>query len=110
MRPRKIVGISCLFRMLLTSGRPIWLIKGKGKAKTRMGSLNPFQLKAFYNVINVFMNSTLKPQGLHLTLIEARTSGTLVIASRFSNIKGTIVIDDEFGDFPNLNGIWTSEG
>ncbi|GLT98912.1 hypothetical protein SLE2022_163860 [Rubroshorea leprosula] len=91
--------------MLLTNGGPICLTMGKGEARTRMRSMNPSQLKAFYNAIDVFMNLRIKPQRLHLTFMKVRMSGTLVMASRFSSIKGAIVVDDEFGDFPNLNGI-----
>ncbi|GLU21414.1 hypothetical protein SLE2022_375560 [Rubroshorea leprosula] len=72
---------------------------GKGQAKIRMGSLNPSQLKGLYNGINIFMDPTLKPQGLHLTLKMTTISGTLVMASRFSNIKGIIVVDAEFDLF-----------
>ncbi|KAK4744878.1 hypothetical protein SAY87_011190 [Trapa incisa] len=62
-----------------------------------MGSMGPTQLRAFYNSIDVFLNPTLRPQGLDLTLMEAMMSGKPVMASRFPSIKGTVVVDREFG-------------
>lgn len=72
-----------------------------------LGSMNPSQLKAFYNAIDLFVNPTLRPQGLDLTLMEAMMSGTPVMASRFPSIKGTIVVDDEFGFMfaPNVESL-----
>ncbi|KAL6199039.1 hypothetical protein ACLB2K_028826 [Fragaria x ananassa] len=60
-------------------------------------SMSPSKLQAFYNAIDVFVNSTLRPQGLDLTLMEVMMSGKPVVASRFRSIKGSIVVDDEFG-------------
>lgn len=62
-----------------------------------LGSMSPSALRAFYNSIDIFVNPTLRPQGLDLTLMEAMMSGKPVMASRFPSIKGTIVVDDEFG-------------
>ncbi|KAJ6342051.1 hypothetical protein OIU78_010069 [Salix suchowensis] len=48
-----------------------------------------------------------RPQGLDLTLMEAMMSGKPVMASRFPSIKGTIVVDDEFGFMftPNVKSL-----
>ncbi|CAN0840633.1 Uncharacterized glycosyltransferase MJ1607 [Linum grandiflorum] len=72
-----------------------------------LGSMAPSELKAFYNSIDVFVNPTLRPQGLDLTLMEAMMSGTPVMASRFASIKGTIIVDDEFGFMfsPNVESL-----
>ncbi|KAL6180384.1 hypothetical protein ACLB2K_047047 [Fragaria x ananassa] len=59
--------------------------------------MSPSMLQAFYNAIDVFVNPTLRLQGLDLTLMEAMMSGKPVMASRFCSIKGSIVVDDEFG-------------
>ncbi|KAL6129747.1 hypothetical protein ACLB2K_073096 [Fragaria x ananassa] len=59
--------------------------------------MSPSKLQAFYNAIDVFVNPTLRPQGLDLTLMEVMMSGKPVMASRFRSIKGSIVVDDEFG-------------
>ncbi|XP_050235239.1 uncharacterized protein LOC126683405 [Mercurialis annua] len=72
-----------------------------------LGSMSPTQLRAFYNAIDIFVNPTLRPQGLDLTLMEAMMSGKSVMASRFPSIKGTIVVDDEFGYMfaPNVESL-----
>ncbi|EPS63900.1 hypothetical protein M569_10883 [Genlisea aurea] len=62
-----------------------------------LGSLDPVRLKGFYNAIDVFVNPTLRPQGLDLTLMEAMMSGKPIMASNFPSIKGSLVVDDEFG-------------
>lgn len=75
-----------------------------------VGSLSPSELRGFYNAIDVFVNPTLRPQGLDLTLMEAMMSGKPVMASRFPSIKGTIVVDDEFGYMfsPNVESLMES--
>lgn len=72
-----------------------------------LGSMNPSELGAFYNAIDIFLNPTLRPQGLDLTLMEAMISGTPVMASRFPSIKGTIVVEEEFGFLfaPNVDSL-----
>ncbi|KAF2308955.1 hypothetical protein GH714_025931 [Hevea brasiliensis] len=72
-----------------------------------LGSMSPSELRAFYNSIDIFVNPTLRPQGLDLTLMEAMMSGKPVMASRFPSIKGTIVVDDEFGYMfsPNVESL-----
>lgn len=77
-----------------------------------LGSVSPSQLKAFYNAIDIFVNPTLRPQGLDLTLMEAMMSGKPVMASRFPSIKGSIVVDDEFGYMfsPNVKSLMEALG
>ncbi|KAK3429688.1 hypothetical protein EUGRSUZ_E01172 [Eucalyptus grandis] len=72
-----------------------------------LGSMSPSQLGHFYNSIDVFVNPTLRPQGLDLTLMEVMMSGKPVMASRFPSIKGTIVVDDELGFLfsPNVESL-----
>ena len=72
-----------------------------------LGSMSPSELRAFYNAIDIFVNPTLRPQGLDLTMMEAMMSGKPVMASRFPSIKGTIVVDDEFGYMfaPNVESL-----
>ncbi|KAL6184316.1 hypothetical protein ACLB2K_045718 [Fragaria x ananassa] len=62
-----------------------------------LGSMSPSKLQVFYNAIDMFVNPTLRPQGLDLTLMEAMMSGKPVMALRFRSIKGSIVVDVEFG-------------
>ncbi|KAH9625694.1 hypothetical protein KSS87_019189 [Heliosperma pusillum] len=72
-----------------------------------LGSMKPSELGAFYNAIDIFLNPTLRPQGLDLTLMEAMMSGTPVMASRFPSIKGTIVVAEEYGFLfaPNVESL-----
>lgn len=72
-----------------------------------LGSMSPSMLRGFYNAIDIFVNPTLRPQGLDLTLMEAMMSGKPLLASRFPSIKGTIVVDDEYGYMfsPNVESL-----
>jgi glycosyltransferase involved in cell wall biosynthesis len=53
------------------------------------------------------VNPTLRPQGLDLTLMEAMMSGKPLLASRFPSIKGTLLVDDEYGFMfsPNVESL-----
>lgn len=78
-----------------------------GSQVIALGSMKPSELKGFYNGIDIFVNPTLRPQGLDLTLMEAMMSGKAVMATRFPSIKGTVVVDDEFGHMflPNVESL-----
>ncbi|XP_060207910.1 uncharacterized protein LOC132635499 [Lycium barbarum] len=94
---------------LIVAGSGPWLQRYKdlGPQVIVLGSMNPSELKAFYNSIDIFVNPTLRPQGLDLTLMEAMMSGKPVMASRFPSIKGTIIVDDEYGFMftPNVESL-----
>ncbi|KAL5724145.1 hypothetical protein ACHQM5_007443 [Ranunculus cassubicifolius] len=62
-----------------------------------LGALEPSQLSQFYNAIDVFVNPTLRPQGLDLTLMEAMQCGKPVLTPNYPSITGTVVINDGFG-------------
>ncbi|KAL9265531.1 putative glycosyltransferase [Drosera capensis] len=72
-----------------------------------LGSMNPSELRGFYNGIDIFVNPTLRPQGLDLTLMESMMAGTPVMASRYPSIKGTILVEEEFGFMfaPNVDSL-----
>ena len=97
---------------LIIAGSGPWgnRYKDLGRQVFVLGSMNPSQLRAFYNAIDVFVNPTLRPQGLDLTLMEAMMSGKAVMASRFPSIKGTIVVDNEYGFMfaPNVESLLES--
>lgn len=97
---------------LVVAGSGPWLNRYKelGPQVITLGSMNPLELRAFYNAIDIFVNPTLRPQGLDLTLMEAMMSGKPVMASRFPSIKGTIVVNDEFGFMfsPNVESLHES--
>ncbi|KAK6129833.1 hypothetical protein DH2020_036419 [Rehmannia glutinosa] len=94
---------------LIVAGSGPWLHRYQelGSQVIVLGSMNPLELRGFYNAIDIFVNPTLRPQGLDLTLMEAMMSGKPVMASRFPSIKGTIVVDDEFGFMfsPNVESL-----
>ncbi|GMH11591.1 hypothetical protein Nepgr_013432 [Nepenthes gracilis] len=97
---------------LVVAGSGPWgnRYKDLGPQALVLGSMNPSELRAFYNAIDIFVNPTLRPQGLDLTLMEAMMSGKPVMASRFPSIKGTIVVEDEFGFMfaPNVDSLLES--
>lgn len=72
-----------------------------------LGSMGPGELRGFYNAVDVFLNPTLRPQGLDLTLMEAMMAGKPVMASRFPSIRGTILVDEELGFLfsPNVEAL-----
>ncbi|KAL5989567.1 hypothetical protein ACLOJK_010460 [Asimina triloba] len=62
-----------------------------------VGALSPSELSEFYNAIDVFVNPTVRPQGLDLTLTEAMHCGKPVVAPNFPSIRGTVVVNDGLG-------------
>ncbi|XP_077210241.1 uncharacterized protein LOC143845714 [Tasmannia lanceolata] len=78
-----------------------------GPRVVALGALPPNKLRAFYNSLDIFVNPTLRPQGLDLTLMEAMQCGKPILATRFPSIKGSIVVDDEFGYMfsPNVESL-----
>ncbi|KAJ4830066.1 hypothetical protein Tsubulata_009274 [Turnera subulata] len=94
---------------LLVAGSGPWQQRYRelGPQVIVLGSMSPAELRAFYNAIDIFVNPTLRPQGLDLTLMEAMLIGKPIMASRFPSIKGTIVVEDEFGFMfsPNVDSL-----
>ncbi|MCL7021449.1 hypothetical protein MKW94_010652 [Papaver nudicaule] len=62
-----------------------------------LGPLIQSQLAVFYNAIDVFVNPTLRAQGLDHTLLEATLSGKPVMATRFASITGSVIVGPEMG-------------
>ncbi|KAI4327929.1 hypothetical protein L6164_020337 [Bauhinia variegata] len=94
---------------LIVAGSGPWenRYKDLGSQVLVLGSMSPSMLRAFYNAIDIFVNPTLRPQGLDLTLMEAMMIGKPLLASRFPSIKGSIVVNDEFGYMfsPNVDSL-----
>ncbi|KAL1804257.1 hypothetical protein DCAR_0935913 [Daucus carota subsp. sativus] len=94
---------------LIIAGSGPWenRYKDLGSQVITLGSMKPDQLGGFYNAIDIFVNPTLRPQGLDLTLMEAMMSGKPVMASRFPSIKGTIITDEAYGFMfsPNVESL-----
>ncbi|KAK8603931.1 hypothetical protein V6N13_096396 [Hibiscus sabdariffa] len=80
---------------MIVTGNGLWENRYKelGHQVQVLGSMSPSKLKAFYNAMDIFVNPTLRPQGLDLMLIEAMMSGKAVVASSFPSI----VVNNEFG-------------
>lgn len=62
-----------------------------------LGPLEQAQLAAFYNAIDIFVNPTLRAQGLDHTLLEAILSGKPVMATRVASITGSVIVGPEMG-------------
>ncbi|KAK9141923.1 hypothetical protein Syun_011323 [Stephania yunnanensis] len=54
-------------------------------------------MAVFYNAIDVFVNPTLRAQGLDHTLLEAILSGKPVMATRLASITSSIIVSSEMG-------------
>ncbi|GMP89495.1 hypothetical protein CsSME_00041043 [Camellia sinensis var. sinensis] len=83
------------------------LVAGDGPWSTRykdlganllvLGPLEQAQLAGFYNAIDVFVNPTLRAQGLDHTLLEAILTGKPVMATRLASITGSVIVGPEMG-------------
>ncbi|XP_076916941.1 uncharacterized protein LOC143576806 [Bidens hawaiensis] len=62
-----------------------------------LGPLQTGQLAGFYNAIDVFVNTTLRAQGLDHTLLEAVLSGKPLMATKLASITGSVIIWKEYG-------------
>lgn len=62
-----------------------------------LGPLEQTQLAKFYNSLDVFINPTLRAQGLDHTFIEAMLSGISVMGTRFASITGSLIVDSDIG-------------
>ncbi|KAK1405093.1 phosphatidylinositol N-acetylglucosaminyltransferase subunit A [Heracleum sosnowskyi] len=84
---------------LLVAGSGPW---GKryaelGPSVKVLGELEPSELSEFYNAIDLFVNPTLRPQGLDLTLMESMHCATPVLTPNYPSITGTVVLNEGFG-------------
>nr|GME02681.1 phosphatidylinositol N-acetylglucosaminyltransferase subunit A [Ipomoea batatas] len=62
-----------------------------------LGALDPSELSKFYNALDLFVNPTLRPQGLDLTLMEAMHCGKPVLTPNFPSISRSVVLNEGFG-------------
>ncbi|XP_021894554.1 uncharacterized protein LOC110812167 [Carica papaya] len=62
-----------------------------------LGPLEQTQLASFYNAIDIFVNPTLRAQGLDHTLLEAMLSGKPVLATRLASITGSVIVGTDVG-------------
>ncbi|KAH0919352.1 hypothetical protein HID58_027012 [Brassica napus] len=91
-----VMGVSG--RLVRDKGHPLLYEAFALIAKTHpQVYLLPEELSGFYNALDVFVNPTLRPQGLDLTIIEAMQCGKPVVAPNYPSIVGTVVVDERFG-------------
>lgn len=62
-----------------------------------LGPLGQDQLARFYNAIDIFVNPTLRAQGLDHTLLEAMLSGKPLMATKLASITGSVIVGTEMG-------------
>ncbi|WCJ32239.1 UDP-Glycosyltransferase superfamily protein [Euphorbia peplus] len=94
---------------LITKNYPnVWLVvAGSGPWGRRygemganvieLGELEAEELSGFYNGIDVFVNPTMRPQGLDLTLIEAMQCGKAIVSPNYPSIVGTVILNGDYG-------------
>ncbi|XP_059287090.1 uncharacterized protein LOC132040464 [Lycium ferocissimum] len=86
--------------IVLVAGNGPWGTRYKGLGSNNVMVLGPLeqdQLAGFYNAIDVFINPTLRAQGLDHTLLEAILTGKPLIATKLASITGSIIVSEEMG-------------
>ncbi|XP_030964469.1 uncharacterized protein LOC115985691 isoform X1 [Quercus lobata] len=85
--------------VVLVAGDGPWAVRYRdlGANVLVMGPLEQAQLARFYNAIDIFINPTLRAQGLDHTLLEAMISGKPVLATRLASITGSVIVGTEMG-------------
>ena len=85
--------------IILVAGDGPWSDRYKdlGATVLVLGTLEPAQLASFYNAIDIFVNPTLRAQGLDHTLLEAMLSGKPLMATRLAGITGSVIVGTEMG-------------
>ncbi|KAM3739880.1 hypothetical protein ACB098_08G056100 [Castanea mollissima] len=85
--------------VVLVAGDGPWAVRYRdlGENVLVMGPLEQAQLARFYNAIDIFINPTLRAQGLDHTLLEAMISGKAVLATRLASITGSVIVGTEMG-------------
>ncbi|KAF9675408.1 hypothetical protein SADUNF_Sadunf09G0029300 [Salix dunnii] len=85
--------------IILIAGDGPWgaRYRGLGANTLVLGPLEQAQLASFYNAIDIFVNPTLRAQGLDHTLLEAMLSGKSVMSTRVASITGSVIVSTEIG-------------
>ncbi|KAG5573100.1 hypothetical protein H5410_062866 [Solanum commersonii] len=86
--------------IVLVAGNGPWGTRYKGLGSNNVMVLGPLeqdQLAGFYNAIDVFINPTLRAQGLDHTLLEAILTGKPLMATKLASITGSIIVSQEMG-------------
>ncbi|KAM7256198.1 hypothetical protein ACFE04_011939 [Oxalis oulophora] len=85
--------------VVLIAGDGPWAARYRelGQNVVVLGPLDQDLLARFYDAIDIFLNPTLRAQGLDHTLLEAMLSGKPVMATRFASITGSVIVGSELG-------------
>nr|XP_043609706.1 uncharacterized protein LOC122581541 [Erigeron canadensis] len=85
--------------MVLVAGDGPWGTRYKdlGPNLLVLGPLQQGQLARFYNAIDIFVNPTIRAQGLDHTLLEAVLSGKPLMATKLASITGSVIVGKEHG-------------
>lgn len=79
--------------LVLVAGDGPWAsrYRGLGPNLLVLGPLEQAELARFYNAVDVFVNPTLRAQGLDHTLLEAVLCGKPVMATRVASVTGSVI-------------------
>ncbi|KAL0370006.1 UNVERIFIED_CONTAM: putative glycosyltransferase EpsF [Sesamum angustifolium] len=99
---RQIFNESSTFRdsvIVLVAGDGPWGARYKDLGSTLhvLGPLEHAELAGFYNAIDVFVNPTLRAQGLDHTLLEAMLVGKPLVATKLASITGSVIVSKDIG-------------
>lgn len=85
--------------VVLIAGDGPWGVKYRdlGANVLVLGPLEQSQLAKFYNAIDIFVNPTLRAQGLDHALLEAMLSAKPVMATRLASITGSVIVGTKMG-------------
>ncbi|OWM66734.1 hypothetical protein CDL15_Pgr010385 [Punica granatum] len=86
--------------IVLVAGDGPWGSRYRGLGSNNvlvLGPLEQAQLARFYNAIDIFINPTLRAQGLDHTLLEAMLCGKPVLATRLASITGSVIVNGNVG-------------
>lgn len=85
--------------LILVAGDGPWAARYRDLGSNIMvlGPLEQAELACFYNAIDIFVNPTLRAQGLDHTLLEAMLAGKPVMATRLASIIGSVIVGTDIG-------------
>lgn len=85
--------------LVLVAGNGPWGARYKelGSNLLVLGPLEQAELAGFYNAIDIFVNPTLRAQGLDHTLQEAILTGKPLMATNLPSITQSIIVSKEMG-------------
>ncbi|XP_078446927.1 uncharacterized protein LOC144715797 [Wolffia australiana] len=93
----------------LVAGEGPWAARYRslGASFLVLGSLNSSDLAAFYNALDVFVDPTLRAQGLDLSVLEAMNSGKPALVTSFAGLTESAIVGPEMGYVaaPKVSGI-----